>query len=749
MAASGHRRISRLFVAYWWQLMLALGIPLAAAIAVEAYYGYRAQLDQVKRTQSVQSLALALAIESNLQRDVRYVTRLYQVPWPGDRLRHLAEEIEVATSLFPSILQVSIVQGGNERLFVSQLEPRRIAQDVRDSSALATPAKPVEFSAAHIGPRAIPAIVARIPSTRHAGETLEMAIDLRATSDLLAQAGKRDASIVYLVGNDGKILAHSDPALAHGAADVAGLDHVRQARADRSAARTGVSVESADAAGRTVMATIREMPTTGWLIVMERPLAEAMAPIKAEGWRALMFLAIALFAATALGAALAHRFTRPVLQLGVDVEKIGRGVLSHRTAVRTGDEVQRLGEQINEMARRLEEYTTSLEKKVDEKTAHLQGALKVAEDAVRTRAMFLAAASHDLRQPLYAISLFADAMSVEPLPEAVADTLHRQRRAIASLRTLFDNLLDLSRFDAGEIRACLARSRCATAFRRSPRNSRWSARRRGSIGVGTCRSAASSPIPSCCARLVQNLLSNAVQYTPARLGVARSESDRRARAHHHCGHRHRDRPEDQARIFEEFVQLGNPARDREKGVGLGLSIVNRISALIGAHVSLTSRAGAGTSVSFDIPLARMEWSSDVADVDLLDSEDVAGIHAWAVEDDPAVRMALSKLFDAWRMRHSIVGSRAELETLLARGELPDIVLLDDMLGSAEGGLEIASWLAAHLPAERIVLITGNVNESRIRSLEASGFVVLRKPLASSDLLQWIRDVTRTTMADPT
>jgi CheY-like chemotaxis protein len=390
-----------------------------------------------------------------------------------------------------------------------------------------------------------------------------------------------------------------------------------------------------------------------------------------------------------------------------------------------------------------------LEKKVNEKTAELQGALKVAEDAVRTRAMFLAAASHDLRQPLYAISLFADAMSVEPLPEAIADTLHKQRRAIASLRTLFDNLLDLSRFDAGEIRA-LPRilalrdslSPIAAEFEvvcmAKGLDWRWDVPK---CGVFTD--------PELLRRLVQNLLSNAVQYTPrGSVSLEAKLIDERVLvtiADTGIG----IAQEDQARIFEEFVQLDNPARDREKGVGLGLSIVNRISQLLGAHVSLTSRAGAGTSVSFDVPLARVDWASDAAQIDPLVTGDVAGISAWAVEDDPAVRMALAKLFDAWRVRHSIVGSRAELETLLSRGGLPDVVLLDDMLGTAEGGLEIASLLLAHLPAERIVLITGNVNESRIRSLEASRFVVLRKPLASSDLLQWILDVNRTTMADPT
>jgi CheY-like chemotaxis protein len=355
--------------------------------------------------------------------------------------------------------------------------------------------------------------------------------------------------------------------------------------------------------------------------------------------------------------------------------------------------------------------------------------------------LFLAAASHDLRQPLYAISLFADALTDEPMTKGGSDTLEKQRRAIAALRTLFDNLLDLSRFDAGEVRPVYRNVSlreillpiaqeyemvCASKNLKC----RWEIL---DVWVNTDA--------ELLRRVVRNLLSNAVRYTTTGeiqmvalvdgskvtlqvidtgIGIA---------------------PEDQGRIFDEFVQLDNPARERDKGVGLGLSIVKRISDLIGAGLRLDSRLGSGTTVSLDLPVVAAEAVAPTQ-VPVDDFSDMAGLTVWVVEDDPAVQSGLAKLFDSWRMRHRIVSSRKELMRLRESGEsLPDAVILDDMLGSGDGGLEIAQWLRTFIPEERIVLVTGNVNDERTRQLEASGLVVLRKPLAASDLAQWLRDAT--------
>jgi CheY-like chemotaxis protein len=244
---------------------------------------------------------------------------------------------------------------------------------------------------------------------------------------------------------------------------------------------------------------------------------------------------------------------------------------------------------------------------------------------------------------------------------------------------------------------------------------------------------------------VRNLLSNAVRYT-ARGQVQLVATGQESRAIVQVTDTGIGiAPEDQARVFDEFVQVDNPARDRERGVGLGLSIVKRISELIDAKMVLDSRPGSGTTISFELPVVPAEAVTAPARAPD-ESADFTGLRVWVVEDDPAVREGLRKLLGGWGIQVSVVASRKEL-IALREGGTPDAVILDDMLGPGEGGLEIAQWLRTFIAEERIVLVTGNVNEERTGQLEASGIVVLRKPLAASDLAQWLRDAATTAKGD--
>jgi CheY-like chemotaxis protein len=197
---------------------------------------------------------------------------------------------------------------------------------------------------------------------------------------------------------------------------------------------------------------------------------------------------------------------------------------------------------------------------------------------------------------------------------------------------------------------------------------------------------------------------------------------------------------DRSRVFEEFVQLDNVGRDREKGVGLGLSIVAGIGELLGLAVTLDSTPGAGTRISFVLPTAQ-EQPASVIEVAPESEEDspYAGLRLWVVEDDFLVRDALHIQLDAWSVDHDFARDRKELLALHdSDGAWPDAVMLDDMLGRGEQGLELAQWLATQMPAERIVLATGNVDPARVAKLQQSGLRLMRKPLTSDELRGWLR-----------
>ncbi len=744
MASNAPQRgLPRLFVKYWWQLILALGVPLVAAVGLEAWSAYRAQLEQVKRTQAVQALALASAVESSLQRETQYAARLYRTPWPDRRLERLADDLELAISLFPAILQAQVVKDGAERLFVAQAEPRRVAEAADADAPLAGTTPANTFTPVRLGLRTIPALLVGIAHDRRAGERLEVALDLRSISDVLGQAARLDGSTIYAVSGDGSLVAHSDPAFALREKSLSAVEAVVEARRRSGEALGGLSLEARGAEGEAVLTTVQAIADTGWLLVIERPLEAAVAPVRREVWRALGMLAVALAIASLVAMLLARRLTRPVLTLGRDVERIGRGELTHRTAIRTGDEIESLGGQVNEMAARLEEYTHGLEQKVAEQTTELRKALALANDAMRARAVFLAAASHDLRQPLYAISILSDALAGATLPAESRAVLDKQRQAIAVLRTLFDNLLDLSRLDAGEVRPMLRSVSLREVLAPLADEYQALAVARGLAWRDDIKDAWVETDPELLHRVAANLLSNAVRYTErGHVELAAWIEEGRAMI------RVADTgigiaPEDQARVFEEFVQLRNEARDRERGVGLGLSIVRKIARLLDMRIDLASVPGEGTRVTFSIPVsATTPVEREPVAVAEGEGGEIAGKRVWIVEDDAMVRDALGVQFDAWGVDHDFALSRGELAALRAAdGGWPDAVMLDDMLGSDDGGLELARWLAGEMEASRLAIVTGNVQPARLAELEASGIRILRKPLSSAEIAAWLRSAT--------
>jgi CheY-like chemotaxis protein/anti-sigma regulatory factor (Ser/Thr protein kinase) len=246
--------------------------------------------------------------------------------------------------------------------------------------------------------------------------------------------------------------------------------------------------------------------------------------------------------------------------------------------------------------------------------------------------------------------------------------------------------------------------------------------------------------PDLVRRVAGNLLSNAVRYT-----VAGSVTLKAQVVDGHAWVCIVDTgigiaPEDQGRIFEEFVQVANPARDRDKGVGLGLSIVRRIANLLDMELTLQSTPSVGTTVTFRIPVAEnIHGVTAQEDLTYAAAGAFKGARIWIVEDDPLVRDALSLQFNIWEALPAFAISIAELLVLQGvDGRWPDAAIVDDMLGAEENGLEIATMLREFMPEGRIVLVTGNVDPARTQVLEESGLVVLRKPLASGDLAQWLR-----------
>jgi len=265
--------------------------------------------------------------------------------------------------------------------------------------------------------------------------------------------------------------------------------------------------------------------------------------------------------------------------------------------------------QVRDMATMTEQLAAShehLEERIRAATEELAGQKDAAEHANRAKSRFLAAASHDLRQPLHALSLFAADLQRQARSGSAQD-LPRLAEQIASstalLGELLDSLLDISRLDVAgvepEIRSFPLQplfERLNSAFRRAAVDRNLSLHFRA-----TRRWLDSDPVMV--ERIIANLLSNALCYTPSggRILVAarlRGEEVRIEVRDSGIG----IAPEHQAAIFAEFYQVGNPAREPNKGLGLGLSIVDRLARALGVKLSLRSRPGAGATFALHIPL---------------------------------------------------------------------------------------------------------------------------------------------------
>lgn len=744
----GGSHVFRSRIARRYCAMLAgfIGVAALAFGAVQAFLVFGDARTHATRLQASELATVGTQLDDSLSAVTSGLERVCRMPWSSSLLTAVDQrgELQRLLAQYPAIVELQAVGGnGLETAFVSRVSLDRVASLRRAEVPRTMDGATATFGEVFLRDQLAPHVrIACREDGVAAGAVIAAEINLEFVSEMVGESARRLDGDAFVVDGGQRLIAHSRPVAIFSAGDAASLGV-------GSATPGAGPVTSHWIGGWSDGALVGWMPLKAapWRIAVSQPASLVLAPavhrVAVTGAVALVLAIVsALFAI-----ALAAHLSEPIRRLRNAVAEAGRGNLAQRIEIRTGDELEDLATEFNAMAAQLQQYTTGLERMVAEKTVELQDALKVAHDAMRAKAVFLAAASHDLRQPLYAISILADALALEDMPPAAASVLEKQRQAIGVLRGLFDNLLDLSRFDAGDVkpamRAVLLRDVLA------PLAAEYEVMCAAKRLAWICEldDARVSTDPQLLRRLVGNLLSNAVRYTEAgsvRLS-ARREGARVLLEIADTGIG--IAPVDQERVFDEFVQLANPSRERDKGVGLGLSIVRRIDQLLATKLTLESAPGSGTR--FTLELASTE---DVADSTrpraiAPQATDLAGLRVWVVEDDALVRGALASQFHAWAVDHAFASNRAEVESLQRKdGAWPDAAILDDMLESGERGLDIARWLALHMPMERIVFVTGNVDRERLRLLEENGFAVMRKPLAAADLARWLASAVRSSPA---
>ncbi len=357
-----------------------------------------------------------------------------------------------------------------------------------------------------------------------------------------------------------------------------------------------------------------------------------------------------------------------------------------------------------------------------------------AEQASLAKSQFLAAASHDLRQPLHALGLFSASLQELRLDDNGREIVARIHNNIDALEQLFNALLDISKLDAGVVRPNLASVPVETLFARLEDYFVGVAEEKGlSLRFVPTRTHVRAD-PILLERILSNLISNALRYTERGgvvIGCRPCGAGRVSLEVWDSGIGVAAR--DRARIFDEFVQVGNPERDRRKGLGLGLAIAQRTAALLETRIELASRPGRGSVFRFVLPRAAAEVQDVMQPVhETLDT--VSGLRVLVIDDEESIRDALSRLLGQWGADVDVVPGLAESETLIREGRKFDVVLADFRLRHDKTGLEaIRAIRQLQSPPPKACLVTGDVDVALIAAARADGVPLLHKPVRPAQL----------------
>lgn len=354
---------------------------------------------------------------------------------------------------------------------------------------------------------------------------------------------------------------------------------------------------------------------------------------------------------------------------------------------------------------------------------------------------FIAAASHDLRQPLHALGLFLGATEKHINSEAGRHALAEAKHCATELNKLFNSLLDLSRLDAGVVDVDKVDFKLDRLLRVVDQEFSEQAKQAG-ITLGVCDSLLHVRSDALLLnRILRNLLENAISHSGASEIAITCESNaetvRLTVADNGCG----IPIEEHAHIYSEYYQLKNPERDRSKGLGLGLSIVKRLCELLKVDFALESHAGTGTKFHLDVPRGKANLPVKIEPVPAptVHSHLLKGALIAVIDDDASICRGMVAVLESMNF-DVIAAESADLLIEECRTSLltPDILLVDYRLRENQTGdmaiRRVRSAFNMDVPA---IVITGDTSPGRMNEAANSGFELLHKPVRPADLVDRI------------
>jgi CheY-like chemotaxis protein len=363
--------------------------------------------------------------------------------------------------------------------------------------------------------------------------------------------------------------------------------------------------------------------------------------------------------------------------------------------------------------------------------AALEQARRVAERASEEKTRFLAAASHDLRQPMQALAALIGILAASPHDPDETALVKRADRAMRSLSDLLNALLDFSQLEAGVIRPnfeSFPAQRLLEAMREEFEIE--ASEKDLQFTVQNCPCWLRSD-PALLARMVRNLVSNAVKYTPSggQVTVACDRDQGQIRLEV------RDTgrgicPEMHDAIFEEFRQIGNRDRDDRKGLGLGLSIVRNMARLLDHQITLRSSPGAGSTFTISVPLAEPATEQPHSEFFF-----AGGQRVLLVDDNELVTEVLVSLLEDAGNDVVTANSAEQAFAIVQSAETAFDAVISDYRLPTLSGLEVIESVRQRWPAATAIILSGDTFDPRLRALPNNGVKVLMKPVSRETLAQ--------------
>lgn len=456
----------------------------------------------------------------------------------------------------------------------------------------------------------------------------------------------------------------------------------------------------------------------------------------------LLGMLLAGFLAIQLG----EGVVQPILRVSRMISQVGSGDLLARIKETPGDPLYDLQVSLNQMAIQLAWGRDELEQRVANVTAELREKKNEAENATRAKSRFLAAASHDLRQPTHALGMFVARLGQLPLDATTRQLVGSVEESVRAMQDLLDDLLDVSRLDAGAVTVNLRPVALQSVFRLVQTGLQPLAIEKGlrlrfrptALWVMTDAMLLH--------RIVLNLVHNALRYTDSGTVLVACRltgggSQVRLEVWDSGVGISQEHQED---IFKEFYQVGNAGRDRAYGLGLGLNIVERSASLLGHPLDLRSALGHGSRFSITMPRTSVPASVPDASgpAEPAPLVTLAGTRVLLVEDDTAARTAVTGLLESWGC--TVFGGPNTLAAMAVhdRPEDWDVIVSDYRLSDGDNGLLAIERLRAYagraIPA---CLMSGDTDSELMQAAKEANLSLLHKPVRPAKLRSLLRRLT--------